>query len=167
PVCRLARSGTRLCTDPLEMQKFLTLATLARMFTTGLPPFSSPKAFINLLKGKHPLLGEFMKAAGLEPIELKSESEAAKQMSTESKVFSIYAVGVVRSGKRESRVRAHTVVDFRNAPAPTQQLELDASGAVVPIQSNPPENTETGDGDAIERAVAPSPSGNVLYFRME
>lgn len=164
-VCSLAREGTRLCVDPLEMQKFLTLATLARMFTTGLPPFSSPKAFINLLKGKHPLLGEFMKAAGLEPIELKSEAEAEKQMSTESKVFSIYAVGVVRSGKRESRVRTHTVVDFRNAPAPAEQTPSDASGIGVPVQQTG--DTGTGGQGGIARAVAPSPSGNVIYFRME
>ena len=58
----------------------------------------------------------------IEPIPIVSAAETAKMVTTESKVFSIYATGYVRSGKRESSVRVHAVVDFRGAPSPQQQI---------------------------------------------
>jgi outer membrane receptor protein involved in Fe transport len=39
-------------------------------------------------------------------------------VTMESKVFSIYATGFVRSGKHETRSRIHAVVDFRGSPPP-------------------------------------------------
>jgi general secretion pathway protein K len=162
----------RLCTDPLEAQKFLTLVTLARGFTMGAPPFSSPKVFINVLKGtgKSPIAA-LAKAAGLEPVVFDSEENAMKAMTTESKVFSIYAIGVVRAGKRESRVRTQTVVDFRGAPAPGQGTEdrdpTQNPDPQTPAGSASGTGADTDSGTALKRAVEASPAGNVVYFRID
>lgn len=166
-VCSLAEPETPLCKDPLEMQKFLTVITLARGFTMGAPPFGSPKVFINALEGKGPM-ASLLAAAGLQPVKMLSADQAQKQMTTESKVFSIYATGVVRSGKRETRVNLHTVVDFRNAPPPGQPQQTDDPAATGT-------GTTTGDGgdqtatgpDALTNVLKPNPAGNVVYFKVD
>jgi general secretion pathway protein K len=178
-VCSMAVDETPLCKDPLEMQKFLTVVTLARGFTMGAPPFSSPRAFLNALQGKG-MLGPLIAAAGLQPIQVKSMSEAEKMLTTESKVFSLYSTGIVRAGKRETRVRVHAVVDYRNAPPPTVQELLDRqagdSGATGPSgakRSGPDADTageqdeQTETPDALTRALQPSAAGNVVYFRVD
>lgn len=167
-VCSMAVEGTPLCVDPLEMQKFLSVVTLARGFTMGAPPFSSPKAFINALQGKG-MLGPLMTAAGLAPVQVKSVSEAEKMLTTESKVFSLYSVGVVRSGKRETRVMVHAVVDYRNAPPPTEQQAEQPDGQGN-VESPPAVDNETSAGqapEALTRALQPSAAGNVVYFRVD
>ena len=170
-VCSNAlNSPPRMCTDPMEAQKFLTLVTLARSFTMGAPPFGSPKAFVSTLKGKG-ILGPMFVAAGLEPVTLDSEENAMKAMTTESKVFSLYAAGVVRSGKRESRVRTHTVVDFRGAPPPGQETNPDPSGSsgTGGTTSGPSPGSAAADtmGSPLTRAIEASPAGNVVYFRID
>lgn len=169
-VCSLAVPNTRLCIDPLEMQKFLTVVTMARGFTAGAPAFSSPKAFINALQGKG-MLGPLLTAAGLEPVVLASPSQAMDRMTTESKVFSIYATGRVKSGKRETRLQLHAVVDYRGAPPPPEAPVLDPNGTQTP--ANPPANPDPNattptdpDSAGLTRALAPSPAGNVVYFRI-
>jgi general secretion pathway protein K len=176
-VCSSAVDDTPLCKDPLEMQKFLTVVTLARGFTMGAPPFSSPKAFISALNGKG-LLGPLIQAAGLQPVKLKSDKDTEARLSTESKVFSIYATGVVRAGKRETRVNVHTVVDFRNAPSPAepsdpnQSQNQSGSGTGTGTGTGSGTGTNTGTGvdpnapDALKNALAPNPGGNVVYFRV-
>lgn len=172
-VCSNAlNSPPRLCTDPLEAQKFLTIVTLARGFTMGAPPFGSPKAFISVLKGKG-MLGPLFLAAGLEPVTLDSEENAMKAMTTESKVFSIYSAGVVRFGKRETRVATHTVVDFRGAPPPGQEANPDpsasgSSGTGGTTSSSSSSNPDpTAVGSPLTRAIEASPAGNVVYFRID
>lgn len=169
-VCALAEPETALCKDPLEMQKFLSVVTLARAFTMGAPPFSSPKAFVSALEGKG-MLGPLLASAGLQPIKLASPSEAIKQLTTESKVFSLYATGVVRSGKRETRVNVHAVVDFRNAPPPGSPEDT-AGDEGEPGAPNPNPNATAGSEadaapDALTRALAPNPAGSVVYFKVE
>jgi general secretion pathway protein K len=110
-------------------------------------------------------------AAGLEPVTLDSEENAMKAMTTESKVFSIYAIGLVRSGKRESRVRTHTVVDFRGAPQPGPEAAPEDAGAgsATPPQNADPgaADADSGSGTALKRATEASPAGNVVYFRAD
>lgn len=160
-ICRWAEGDPPLCHDPTEIQKFLTLVTLARGFTAGAPVFSSPKAFINTLKGGG-MLGPLISATGLQPVELKSEAEAMKSMTVESKVFSIYAIGRVASGKRETQVQVHAVVDFRGAPAPPEALDPDA-----PPEATPEPQDAGGPEDlALERLLRPYPGGNVIYYRV-
>jgi general secretion pathway protein K len=171
-VCSNAlNSPPRLCTDPMEAQKFLTIVTLARGFTMGAPPFGSPKAFVSVLKGKG-MLGPLFLAAGLEPVTLDSEENAMKAMTTESKVFSIYSAGVVRFGKRESRVATHTVVDFRGAPPPGQETNPDpnasgSSGTGGTTSSSQAPAAQDTVGSPLTRAIEASPAGNVVYFRID
>jgi general secretion pathway protein K len=173
-VCSNARNTPpRLCTDPLEAQKFLTLVTLARGFMMGAPPFGTPKTFVRILQGKsNSPVGMLAQAAGLEPVTFDSEENAMKAMTTESKVFSIYAVGVVRAGKRQSRIRTHTVVDFRGAPEPGQEADAADTGSGVGSATSPSTDTSAapeGDssGAALKRAIEASPAGNVVYFRVD
>jgi general secretion pathway protein K len=120
----------RTCTDPAEAQKFLMMVTMLRGAMAGVPLFSSPKMFINALSNKGPF-GEMFKAVGMEPVPWLSEDQATKMISVESKLFSVYATGVVKSGKRETRVRIHAVVDFRNAPPPGAATALNAASQAL------------------------------------
>jgi general secretion pathway protein K len=138
----------------------------------GAPPFGSPKTFVKILQGKSTSpVGMLARAAGLEPVTLDSEENAMKAMTTESKVFSIYAIGVVRSGKRESRIRTHTVVDFRGAPPPGQEADPNEATAGATQPAPKPDSTasgsDSGSDNALKRATEASPAGNVVYFRVD
>jgi len=71
-------------------------------------------------------MGPLLTAMGMQPVKFTSESEFQKSVTTESKMFSIYAVGVVKGYKRETRLSIHEVVDFRAAPG----LVLDLRGNI-------------------------------------
>jgi general secretion pathway protein K len=169
----------RLCTDPAEMQKFLTILTLARGFTMGAPAFGSPGAFVALLegRGKGPLK-MVLDSLGVEPIVFKSAADAKAQMTTESKVFSIYATGIVKAGKRETRSRAHAIIDYRGAPPPPEAIPLNQQGTGGAPGTGAPQLTGTGGTqasptgsggteNAIPGATRPNPAGNVVYFRLD
>ena len=121
-VCANTNPPAKMCLDPLEAAKFIGIVTLVRQFTAGAPLFGSPKGFIAALKQTNPMIGPLLKMMGLEPVTFASESEATKSITTESKVFSIIATGYVRSGQRQTKVRIHSVVDFRSAPPPPNVL---------------------------------------------
>ncbi len=105
-----------LCTDPLQMQMFVMGVTMAQGITMGMPLFGAPGDFITTMKGKG-MIGPLLTLMGVKPVaKFQSESEFSKSISTESKVFSIYAIGVVKGYKHETRVRIHAVADFRSAP---------------------------------------------------
>jgi general secretion pathway protein K len=178
-ICLAAVPGTKLCIDPAETQKFLTIVTMMGMFTGGAPAFGSPGALVNLIQGKG-FLAPLVAAAGLEPVVLKSTEEAKAQMVTSSKVFSIYATGIVKSGKRESRVQIHAVVDFRSAPPPGvatagagTQAAAGTPGATgttgaTPSQPNSAANAvSTAQQAEIAALTRPNPAGNVVYFKMD
>jgi hypothetical protein len=74
---------------------------------------------------------------------------------SESKVFSIYAVGVVKGYKRETRSLVQAVVDYRDAP--TLDGKGSASGAPAQLKGN----------EAFLSVLAPNPGGRLLYFRVE
>lgn len=176
-ICSQAMPGQKLCTDPMEMQKFLTVVTLMRGFTMGAPPFGSPGALVSLIQGKG-FLAPLMAAAGLEPVQLRSAEEAKQLMTTSSKVFSIYATGIVKSGKRESRVQIHAVIDFRGAPAPgtpttgpgTPPGAGGSTGAPPSAPGQPPtalQSAAAAQADAIAALTRPNPAGNVVYFKLD
>jgi general secretion pathway protein K len=182
-VCANAVDGTAVCNDPAEAMKFLGAIEMMKGFTMGAPIFGNPNQFISAMKGK----GMFALAAEalqLKPIEFKSPDELKKVISIESKVFSIYVTGYVKAGQRETRVKIHTVVDFRNAPPPG--VPTAAVDALTKLNNgkNPLDTGSvgssgtggaTGSGDlpagatdaAISSAFAPSPGGNILYYRVE
>ena len=123
-----------------------------------------------------------MKAMQIEPIPIVSAAETAKMVTTESKVFSIYATGYVRSGKRETSVRVHAVVDFRGAPSPQQQLNdlisrlSQGANGQPGLATPPPANSAQNGGqplppgatqDGILSALKPGPGGNVVYYRVD
>jgi general secretion pathway protein K len=165
-----------ICTDPEQAIQFLSTVELIRSFTAGAPMFGSPKAFLNAMQGRGSV-GQVLAAIGVQPATFRSESEALKTIATESKVFSIVATGYVKQGKRETRVRVHSVVDFRGAPAPTEAI-LDAVTALTGGGGAP--STATGDKsgkgqselpegvteEGIAGAFRADPAGKVLYYRI-
>ncbi|HVH44231.1 MAG TPA: hypothetical protein VM925_17890, partial [Labilithrix sp.] len=103
----------------------------------------------------------------------QSPAEFQKSITTESKMFSIYAVGIKKGYRRETRVKIHTVIDFRNAPALGQSPipGMPNTGLPGTMPTNPLNPTATatqGAGtDAIAAANMPSTGGQVLYYRVE
>lgn len=176
------------------MGKFLALVNLMRGFTKGAPIFGSPNMFIMTLKHQG-MIGPLLKTMGLEPITFFSEGEVKKAITTESKVFSLIATGHVKTGKRDTRVRIHAVIDFRSAPAPAMLLQnalAQAAGAkpgAVPGAASAggaqPLPTPSASGttsapfapgttppagltaDGIGALLVPSPGGRIVYFRID
>ncbi|HKO51548.1 MAG TPA: type II secretion system protein GspK [Polyangiaceae bacterium] len=201
-VCQASNNLARMCLDAVEAQKFIMAMTMLRSFMPGLPVFKNAQEFVSALQqtnqqagapaaGATPAPGGLpgmggggspiamiMKAMQIEPIPIVSAAETAKMVTTESKVFSIYATGYVRSGQRESRVRVHAVVDFRGAPSPQQQLNdlvarlgQAASGQPgLPPTANSatnPTGQPPGTQGGLPNALKPGPGGNVVYYRVD
>ena len=173
-VCSGAVQTTPICIDPAQAQTFLTGVTLARGITMGAPLFGSPKDFVAALSGQGQL-GPLLASIGMQPVQLLSPAEFQKQITTESKMFSIYAVGIKKGYRRETRVKIHAVVDFRSAPPIGQQGAL-PSGQTTgqgglpqnPLSSQTGATQLAGAGaDAIAAANMPSTGGQVVYFRVE
>jgi general secretion pathway protein K len=157
-----------VCTDPTQMQTFVMGVMMAQGISMGIPVFGSPGDFISMMKGKGNL-GPLMTAMGMKPVKFQSESEFAKSIATESKVFSIYAVGAVKGYKRETRVRIHAVVDF-STTQPLSSLSGMAAAATAatatPASGGGPA-TSTQNPNAITTALQPSVGGQILYFNIE
>lgn len=214
-VCQASKNLARMCTDANEAQKFIMAMTMLRSFLPGLPVFKSAQEFVSVLQqtnqtaagtpGAAPApaaggglgglggiggggspVAMILKALGIEPIPVVSAAETAKMVTTESKVFSIYATGYVRSGKRETSVRVHAVVDFRGAPSPQQLImnQLNAAGlgglmgaggggATNPsgitngIPGQDPNLPPGASAGGIAAALKPGPGGNVVYYRVD
>lgn len=164
-----------ICTLPEQASLFLTGVTMARGLTMGAPLFGSPKDFVSAMTGKGQL-GPILQGLGMKPVVFQSQAEFQKSITTESKMFSIYAVGVKKGYRRETRVKVHMVVDFRNA------AQLGQAGMVPGATGTTPNgitNPATGQAtasvggtaaagmDAIAAATQPSTGGQVVYFRVE
>ncbi|MDP8998931.1 MAG: type II secretion system protein GspK [Myxococcota bacterium] len=166
-VCSGAPSS-ELCTDPTQtqMQTFVMAVTMAQGITMGAPLFGSPDEFIAAMKGQG-MLGPILTTFGVKPVKFQSDSEFAKSISTESKVLSIYAVGVVKGYKRETRVKIHAVVDFRAAPS-----LLGGLGSGVPTNSSGATGGQAVSGaqqdvSSIVAALEPNVGGAFLYYDIE
>jgi general secretion pathway protein K len=207
-VCQASNNTALMCQDANEAQKFLMALTMLRSFMPGLPVFKNGQDFVSALQqgstaaaaapgqaaaaagglpgaGGGSPVAMIMKALGIQPIPLISAAQTQKEVTTESKVFSIYATGYVHSGKRESSVHIHAVVDFRGAPTPAQiaqqllqQLNPNgangangATGTVTPPPvtgatqgpGSPASGTQTG----IQGALKPGSGGNIVYYRVD
>jgi general secretion pathway protein K len=171
-VCSGALPTTPICTDPNQASMFLTGVTMARGITMGAPLFGSPKDFVAALSGQGQI-GPLLASIGMQPVQFQSAAEFQKQITTESKMFSIYAVGIKKGYRRETRVKVHAVIDFRSAPGLGQAGPGVAGGAASanPLAPMPPPQgavPPAGAGsDAIAAANAPSTGGQVVYFRVE
>ncbi len=177
-VCSQADETTELCFGPQAAQWQMTLLStlkLVKTFTSGVPIFSSPSAFTQMLKKQGPF-GAILEGFQFPDVRLRSESEFEKALGIESKVFSIYATGVVQSGRRETRVRVHAVIDFRDAPPPGMNpnlLQLQdgaASGSALAGQAGQtgttPNLPEGAADTAIAGALVPNPAGTIIYYRV-
>ncbi|HYP98643.1 MAG TPA: type II secretion system protein GspK [Polyangiaceae bacterium] len=203
-VCQASNNMAQMCTDANEAQKFIMAMTMLRSFMPGLPMFKNANEFVSALQQTNqtgapgaaapaaPAAGNpfggggvnpiqmIMKALQIPPVPIVSAAETAKMVTTESKVFSIYATGYVHSGQRESRVRVHAVVDFRGAPAPQQliadqlaklaqgggTLPLAGQTAAAPASSASPTGSSTPQ-PGIPSVLKPGPGGNVVYYRVD
>jgi len=170
-----------VCTDPTQASAFLLGITMARGITQGAPIFGSPQDFLQMMKGQGQL-GPMVTLLGMKPVKFLSDSEFLKSITIESKLFSIYAVGVVKGYKRETQTHIHAVVDFRNAPevtGPSMTSVLNSftggggGGAASASASASATNTAypmSGAGATsgpITAATAPSPGGQIIFFHIE
>ncbi|WP_394848810.1 type II secretion system protein GspK [Pendulispora brunnea] len=166
-VCSGAQADTAICNDPMQAATFLTGVTMARGLTMGAPMFGNANDFINTMKGQGQM-GPLLTTMGMKPVKFQSDAEFGKSISTESKVFSIYTVGVIKGYKRETRTSIHAVVDFRSAPQLTGTGQQPGGTAGNPPPTNPP-NPGTGSQtpNTNNPATQPSTGGQVVYFRIE
>lgn len=181
-ICSTAPQAA-MCVDPVEAQKFLMMVTLLRGSMAGIPLFSSPQAFLNALASNKGPLGIVLKGIGMQPVPFLSLDQAGKMISVESKLFSVYATGIVKAGKRETRVRVHAVVDFRNAPPPgaattiAQMAQANnalagpngaggpISGAQQPAPGSPANPNDPNA--ALQSLLKPTPGGTVIHYKVE
>jgi general secretion pathway protein K len=170
-VCSGALPTTDICIDPNQASMFLTGVTMARGISMGAPLFGSPKDFVGALSGQGQL-GPLLAGMGMKPVQFQSPAEFQKSITTESKMFSIYAVGIKKGYRRETRVKLHAVIDFRNAPAlgqaaiPTGTGQLGGNPLAPNATSGIPPVPGAG-ADAIAAANMPSTGGQIVYFRVE
>jgi general secretion pathway protein K len=155
-----------LCTDPLQMQTFLMGVTMAQGITMGAPLFGSAKDFVQTMEGQG-MLGPLLTVMGMKPVKFQSESDFTKSISVESKVFSIYAIGVVKGYKRQTRVKIHTVIDFRSAPSLLQTGSSTAPKTAPTAPAGGGGAQQVGSLSAMQAALDPSVGGQVLYFNIQ
>ena len=175
-VCAWAVPDTPLCNDQTgELPaSFLTTMAMAQGMFAGIPIFRSPKQLREALEGKGEM-ASFLQTAGLPQITFLSGSGFESGLSLESKVFSIYADGYVRQGKRETHVRITAVVDFRKAPSVTDMVARALDSSQSADQKNlsqaqkadaEKEDGEGGTPVGISGALVPSTAGRVVYYRV-
>lgn len=182
-VCAYAdRMQPSMCTDPAQLAGFLSAMTMFKSITQGAPLFPKPQDFVDTVKGagKNPMFQALMSVLPpdmqFSTVKLTDEAGLTKAITTESKIFSIYATGRVGSGKRETTVRIHTVIDFRQAPPlGLATLGVPTPGATSPGATSPGMLTAgamTQIQNAVNQTTAaipqkPSAAGVVIYNRMD
>jgi general secretion pathway protein K len=171
-VCAWAVPDTPLCNDMTgELPaSFLATMSMAQGMFSGIPVFRSAKQLREALEGKGDF-ASFLETAGVPKVTFLSASGFESGLALESKVFSIYAEGYVRQGKRETRVRIMTVVDFRKAPTVQDLLTQATASPTAAAEPSTPASTDTAAGAAppgvgISGALVPSTAGRVVYYRV-
>lgn len=154
-----------VCTDILQSSFFITGVTMARSVTMGAPLFGSPNDFIQAMTGKGQI-GPLLAGMGMQPVVFQSQSEFAKTIATESKVFSVYVAGVKKGYKRETRVGIHAVLDFRTAPPAgmTGGSTAGATGTTPPTSGGV---NASGAAGTVAGLVQPATGGTVVYYRQD
>jgi general secretion pathway protein K len=160
-----------LCTDPVQIAAFLQIVTLAKSMTAGAPLFGSGTDFINTMKGKG-LIGPLMAQFGVQPVTFKSDAEMKKMVTTRSKVFSIYADGVVPAKGRETRASIHAVIDYKSATALEEMAAPDPNapqtgtgrGSTTGTPSSG--SSSSTEADAALQALTQNPMGQIVYWRV-
>ncbi len=121
-VCPFVADMNPACIDPMTRSRVVSGLEMMRGFMPGIPLFKSPKGFVSFLAFDDPTdpAALLFGTLGIPPIKLISAGELIRRLKVRSDIFSIYATGIVRTGRRETRTRVHAVVDFRGAPPPGQ-----------------------------------------------
>lgn len=164
-----ATQGIPLCTDPTVQAQFLSLMGMLRVLP--IPIFTKPADFASLLQGKVPgPLGAFigpMIQPMLAPAGLPCQVAARvnDQFTVTSRVFSVYAEGVVPGRKRTTRVRVHAVIDTR-AANPLTGTPNPPSANPTNGTTPPPSSAGTGVVDPTQ-ALLSNPLGKIVYYRIE
>jgi general secretion pathway protein K len=188
--CSSATPESTLCTDVTQMMGFIQGVTLVRSFTMGAPLFTSGNDFIKTMAGSGPM-SPVLNALGVQPVKFRSEAEVRSQVGVASKMFSIYATGVVPGFRRTTRVTIHAVVDFRSAQEIGDAFggigggQQQAGGAAAGVAGGalagaargltPPGGGLGGNNQPASQAtpeqiaavMAANPAGNVVYWRVE
>jgi len=147
-------NATDLCTNPEQAAAFVGGLGMVKALL-GFTPISSVKQLTQALKGEG-MAGMVLAQMGLKPVTGLKEGPLKQQVKFESKVFSIYAEGVVPGYKKEMRLRLHAVVDFSGAQGLTSQQ----SGAAEPSSA------DAATQAAID-SLATDPLGTIIYWRLE
>jgi general secretion pathway protein K len=168
-LCAWAVPETPLCNDQTGKMPgdFLAMLSMAQGMFSGIPIFRAPKQLREALEGKGQF-ASFFEQAGIPSVTFLSAKGFESGLALESKVFSIYAEGHVRQGKRETRVRIMSVVDFRKAPTVEDLVAKVTASTTSPTT---PDTTSTSDESSsetagIQGALVPSTAGRVVYYRV-
>lgn len=171
-----ATQGIPLCTDPNVQAQFISLLGVLRVFP--IPIFTKPGDFASLLQqGKisgplgsilGPMLQPLLAQAGL-PCQIAAR--AKDQFAVTSRVFSIYAEGVVPGRKRTTRVKIHAVLDTRAANPLTGTPNPPSPNATGGLMGGTTTGT-TGSSSSSTPVdpltlLASSPMGKIVYYRIE
>ncbi len=163
---------TDLCADPNQLASFIMAVSMVKSLFPGIPIFPTPQEFLKTLNGQG-LFGPILSGLGVKPVGFKAPTEVTKNLANGSKLFSIYATGVVPGNRRELRVRVHSVIDFRGvadlgAGLPGSQgasgAASNAAGGVPPMQDA---SGASLTPEQIMAAMATNPMGRVVYWRVE
>jgi general secretion pathway protein K len=163
--CAGATPESPLCADMNQAAAFIQMVTLAKSFTAGAPLFTSGNHFIQTMEGGGQI-GPQLAALGVEPVVFKSKAEMREIVGVQSKMFSIYAEGVVPSYKRETRVSVHAVVDFRSAVDPSKMDPQSLSGLLGQTGGGTSSSTDDAAAAALA-AMTTNPAGQIVYYRIE
>ncbi|WP_156865079.1 general secretion pathway protein GspK [Pajaroellobacter abortibovis] len=152
-----------ICLDANQSQLFIMAMTMARGLSMGAPLFGKAEDFMESMKGRG-AMGPIMERLGLKPIRFLAENDFKLSIGTESKVFSIYAIGIVKRHKREVRTSIHAVVDFRSALSllkPTNHTTNSARES----EDNSNQRANETKTDSYS-PLLPTTAGNFIYYRI-
>jgi general secretion pathway protein K len=206
-VCGSATPETNPCTNDPDFANNLLFLRMMMQMVAGDLPIMSPNQFIRFLttppaastaagggtgakttgasSGSYSLIANLMDSLipNRKPIKFPAQDKFKESLTQESKVFSFYATGRVKSGKRETKVRIHAVIDYRNAPPPGVSRNLltntasSQPGASTIVSAATATTAGTGgatsglpDGvtaDGYLTVLKPGPGGNVIYYRID
>jgi general secretion pathway protein K len=163
-----------ICMDPIKAVTFISTLSLIKGFLSGVPLFGSGKDFTKTIEGKGlvgPILYQMLQIDPDSPtdaIKLKNPAEIRRMLTMRSKVFSVYATGVVPSKNRETRVSIHAVMDFRNAADITTAAPATPNTQTpAPGQPPPPQQPPQDPAKVAMAQMAANPAGNVIYWRVQ
>lgn len=147
-VCAFAVNAP-ICQDAEQQARFITSITLVQSMTLslGIPLFSSPQNFVGTLQGRPPF-GPMLQQLGFQPVTIGDPGALERNVSVESKVFSVYAEATVG----QAHTRVHAVIDMRPQPALPSTF-LRATGATL---------APTGTGSL---GVINSQGGTIIHWR--